>query len=168
MQQATGAESVRWDLSDLYRDIDDPALDADLARLLALAKDFFDAHSGKLTQTLGAALDAQAEITSLADKLFVYLYLRRSTDATNERIQQRLGAVQEAWSRASADHQTFFEHELVAIDDATYATHSGARPGRGPPPAAARPHPRQPALPADGTGGARADAALAVRAVRVV
>ncbi len=61
------------------------------------------------------------EITSLADQLFVYLYLRRSTDATNERIQQRLGAVQEAWSRASADYLTFFEHELVAIDDATYA-----------------------------------------------
>ncbi|HTK98392.1 MAG TPA: M3 family metallopeptidase [Pseudomonadales bacterium] len=121
MQQATGAESVRWDLSDLYTDIDDPALDADLARLLALAKRFFDAHAGKLTDTLGAALDAQAEITSLADQLFVYLYLRRSTDATNERIQQRLGAVQEAWSRASADYQTFFEHELVAIDDATYA-----------------------------------------------
>src|SRR6476619_6402851 len=108
MQQATGAESVRWDLSDLYTDIDDPALDADLARLLALAKRFFDAHAGKLTDTLGAALDAQAEITSLADQLFVYLYLRRSTDATNERIQQRLGAVQEAWSRASADYQTFF------------------------------------------------------------
>ena len=38
MQQATGAESVRWDLSDLYTDIDDPALDADLARLLALLR----------------------------------------------------------------------------------------------------------------------------------
>jgi len=119
--QTTGAETVRWDLSDLYRDIDDPALDADLERLVALAKRFFEAHAGKLTETLGAALDAQAEISCLADKLFVYLYLRRSTDATNERIQQRLGAIQEAWSRASADYQTFFEHELVAIDDATYA-----------------------------------------------
>src|SRR4029079_7935231 len=102
MQQATGAESVRWDLNDLYRDIDDPALDADLARLLALAQRFFGTHAGKLTETLGAALEAQAEITSLADKLFVYLYLRRSTDATNERIQQRLRAGQEAGNRASA------------------------------------------------------------------
>jgi oligoendopeptidase F len=120
-QQTTGAETVRWDLSDLYRDIDDPVLDTDLERLVAIAKRFFDTHAGKLAATLGDALDAQAEITCLADKLFVYLHLRRSTDATNERIQQRVGAVHEAWSRASADYLTFFEHELVAIDDAAYA-----------------------------------------------
>jgi oligoendopeptidase F len=119
--QTTGAETVRWDLNDLYRDIDDPALDADVERLVALAKRFFETFAGKLVTKLGDALNAQAEITCIADKLFVYLHLRRSTDATNERIQQRAGAVQEAWSRASADYLTFFEHELVAIDDATYA-----------------------------------------------
>src|SRR4030095_4553091 len=120
-QQTTGAETVRWDLNDLYRDIDDAALDADVERLVALAKRFFETFAGKLATKLGDALNAQAEITCVADKLFVYLHLRRSTDATNERIQQRAGAVQEAWSRASADYLTFFEHELVAIDDATYA-----------------------------------------------
>jgi oligoendopeptidase F len=120
-QRATGAESVHWDLSDLYADIDDPQLDADLERLVAMAERFHAAHAGKLVETLGAALDAQAEMTRLADQLFVYLFLRRSTDATNQQIQQRLGTVQETWSRASADHLTFFEHELVAIDDAVYA-----------------------------------------------
>ena len=121
LQQATGAESVHWDLSDLYRDIDDPALDADLQRAVALAQRFHDNHAGKLGDTLGVALTAQAEMTCIVDKLFVYLFLRRSTDATNQLIQQRIGVVQEAWSRASADHLTFFEHELVAIDDTTYA-----------------------------------------------
>ena len=120
LQEATGAESVHWDLTDLYKDIDDPALDADLARAIALAQQYHSDHAGKLTQTLGAALDAQAKLTCIVDQLFVYLFLRRSTDAGNQRIQQRLGVVQEAWSQASADHLTFFEHELVAIDDATY------------------------------------------------
>jgi len=121
LQQATGAESVHWDLSDLYRDIDDPALDADLQRAVAMAQRFHDNHAGKLADTLGAALEAQAEMTCIVDQLFVYLFLRRSTDATNQLIQQRIGVISEAWSRASADHLTFFEHELVAIDDATYA-----------------------------------------------
>ncbi len=85
-----------------------------------MAKRFYDDHAGKLAATLGAALEAHARMTCLADQMFIYLFLRRSTDATNERIQQRLGSVQEAWSRASADYLTFFEHELVAIDDAAY------------------------------------------------
>jgi oligoendopeptidase F len=119
--KTTGAEAVHWDLTDLYRDIDDPALDADLATAIEMAQRFHAEHAGKLAASLGAALQLQAEMTCRVDKLFVYLYLRRSTDATNQRIQQRIGRVQEAWSRASADYLTFFEHELVAIDDATYA-----------------------------------------------
>ena len=117
----TGAEAVRWDLSDLYTSIDDPTLDADLERLIAMAKAFHQAHAGNLTTTLGAALQMQAELSCLADKLMVYLFLRRSTDAGNQRIQQRLGVVEEAWSRANADYLIFFEHELVAIDETTYA-----------------------------------------------
>jgi len=118
---ATGAESVHWDLSDLYTDVDDPRIDTDLEQLIALAQRFHADHAGKLAATLGAALAAQAEIQSRADKLMIYLFLRRSTDAGNQKIQQRLGSVQEAWSQASADYLTFFDHELVAIDDATYA-----------------------------------------------
>jgi oligoendopeptidase F len=117
----TGAESVHWDLSDLYTDIDDRRIDEDLERLIALAKRFHADHAGKLSATLHAALAAYSEIQCLADKLMVYLFLRRSTDAGNQRIQQRLGSVNEAWSQTSADYLTFFDHELVAIDDAAYA-----------------------------------------------
>ena len=120
-QKTTGAERVRWDLTDLYRDIDDPAIDDDLAAVIELAERFHAEHAGNLANSLGAALELQADMTRRIDKLFVYLYLRRSTAATDQRIQQRIGRVQEAWSRASADYLTFFEHELVAIDDATYA-----------------------------------------------
>ncbi len=117
----TGAESVHWDLTDLYTGIDDPRIDTDLAQLVALAQRLHAEHAGKLATTLGAALEIYAEIQSRADKLMVYLFLRRSTDAGNQKIQQRLGTVQEDWSRAAADYLTFFDHELVAIDDAAYA-----------------------------------------------
>jgi oligoendopeptidase F len=118
--EKTGAEEVRWDLSDLYTSLDDPQLDADLEQMLSLAKSFDEQFRGKLAERLGEALKMQAQMSSIADKLLVYLYLRRSTDATNPKIQQRIGQVQEAWSQADADHINFFEHELVAIDDATY------------------------------------------------
>ncbi len=114
------AAEVRWDLSDLYADIDDPKLEDDLAALLGTMKSFNEAHAGKLTSTLGDALDTQAEMTCTGDQLMVYLFLRRSTDATNQRIQQRLAQVQEAYAEASANYLTFFEHELSAMDDEDY------------------------------------------------
>ncbi len=121
MSKSTGAESTRWDLTDLYTGIDDDAIDRDLAAVLALAEQFDEHHRGSLASTLGAALTAQARITETIDKLMVYLFLQRSTDATNATIQQRIGQIHEAWSRAHADHMTFFEHELAAISDADYA-----------------------------------------------
>src|SRR5687767_2764313 len=108
---ATGAEAVRWDLRDLYAELDDPAIDADLAAALGLARDFATAHRGRLAETLGDALDARARITEAIDKLLAYLFMRRSREATNERILQRIAQVQEAWSQADADHLTFFDHE---------------------------------------------------------
>ena len=117
----TGAEDVRWDLSDLYTDLDDPRLDADLDQLVAEAAAFDQAHRGTLAQTLGQALTAQARMQERAMKLMLYLHLRRSTDAANARVQQRLGTLFERWSEAEANHLNFFDHELVAIDDETYA-----------------------------------------------
>lgn len=118
--ERTGAQDVRWDLSDLYTGLDDPRIEADLQALLAEAKAFDEKFRGSLRERLGEALTAQATMSSLADKLMGYLFLRRSTDATNPKIQQRIGQVQEAWSLADANHLNFFEHELVAIDDEQY------------------------------------------------
>lgn len=117
---ASTAQDVRWDLDDLYEGLDDPRLDTDLAEILDAAKAFHAAHAGKLAQSLGDALDAQADLSCRIDRLMVYLFLRRSTDATNQRIQQRLAGVQEAFSEASANYLTFFEHELADMPDADY------------------------------------------------
>ena len=46
---STGAETVRWDLSDLYASPTDPALEADLARSLERAKAFEATYKGKVT-----------------------------------------------------------------------------------------------------------------------
>lgn len=116
----TGAESVHWDLSDLYRDLDDPQLQEDLEALLAKMEAFGNQHRGKLAQSLGQALKDDAEISMLSDKLMVYLFLRRSTDATDPQIQQKIAQVHESYAKASANHMNFFEHELCALSQAQY------------------------------------------------
>lgn len=117
----TGAENVRWNLDDLYTGIDDPRIEVDLQSLVLEARAFDVAHRGKLATTLGAALTAKAKMSEIGGTLVLYLHLRRSTDATNQEVQQCLGRVYETWSQVDADHLNFFEHELVAIDDETYA-----------------------------------------------
>lgn len=118
----TGAADVRWDLTDLYRELDDPALDEDVARFLAMAEAFDKNHRGRLHETLGQALREQAAMQTLGSKVMVYLMLRRSTDAVNAEIERRMGQAQEAFSVAEANHLTFFEHELVALSEERYET----------------------------------------------
>ena len=85
----TGADDVRWDLSDLYTDLDDPRIDADLEQLVAEAAAFEQAHRGKLSLTLGQALQARARMDERATKLYLYLHLRRSTDAATSAATSR-------------------------------------------------------------------------------
>ncbi len=117
---SAAAEDVRWDLSDLYADLDNPRIDQDLATLLEGMQAFHDTHAGQLERTLGEALQEQARLSCLGDQIMVYLFLRKSTDATNQRIQQKLGQIQEAYSQAAANYLTFFDHELAAMPEAAY------------------------------------------------
>ncbi len=117
----TGAEAVRWDLTDIYANAADPRIDEDLKTLVQMAKQFEARHRGSLATTLGDALVLDAEIDCLSSRLLVFLFLTSSLDAGDQLVQKRLGQVQETWSRASADHMNFFDHELVAIPEDVYA-----------------------------------------------
>lgn len=117
-QKITGAEAVRWDLSFLYSGVDDPRLEADLVAWCDAAKAFHDAHKGKLAETLGAAIRDQVHLTELSNKIGYYLFLRRSADTNDQPVQNKIADMEKRMSLASADHLTFFEHELVDLDEA--------------------------------------------------
>lgn len=119
-QPHTGAENIRWDLTDLYSGIQDPKLMADVQELGKLAADFAKTYKGKLGTKLGAALTAYKKIDNLTSRIFVFLYLNQSCDGANQTIQQVMAKAQESWAMASANHLTFFEHELAALDAKTY------------------------------------------------
>lgn len=110
---------VRWDLSILYSDIEDPRLDSDLSSLAAMAKHFSLTYKGKLAELLGSAIRDYAEIEMLSGKITSYLFLRESTDLANAAIKAKHAAFQRELSALRGEHLTFLELELVHLGDDT-------------------------------------------------
>jgi oligoendopeptidase F len=119
------AAGVRWDLSDLYGSLDDPALDADLARSLERARAFADEYRGRVAALdaagLAAAVDALEALEEPLQRAASYAQLVFAADTANARHGALLQKVQE---RASEIRNTlvFFELEWVALDEARAAT----------------------------------------------
>lgn len=116
-KRMTGAEEVRWDLSPMYKGVDDPAIDADIARLEELAKEFHGAYKGKLATELPKAFAAYIAIVEIWEKLNLFLYLSLSTDVANPLTKSKMADMEVRVSSVSGEYLTFFDIELVAIDD---------------------------------------------------
>src|SRR4029077_14807107 len=112
-------QEVRWGLSILYSDIDDPRLDSDLSSLAEMAKRFSLTYKGKLAELLGPAIKDYSEIEMLLGKIASYLSLRESTDLTNAAIKAKHAEVQRELSLLQGEHLTFFELELVQVPNDT-------------------------------------------------
>lgn len=127
-KKPTGAENVRWDLSVLYASPDDPALARDLDALIADYAAFDAAYRGALATTLGDAMRDYAALQCTRSRIFVYLFLRISTDQNDEKAKAVQRVAEERVSLASGTHLTFFEHELVALPDETIDAHAAKDP----------------------------------------
>ena len=97
----TGAEGVRWDLSDLYPS--DDALSADLDTALAEAADLGARYRGRLADldasALSTALAELADVHDRAGRAYTYAYLAWSTDTEAPEAGARLQRVREAYTR---------------------------------------------------------------------
>ena len=84
----TGAESVEWDLQDLYEGPEDPRLEQDLEQALADAKRFRERYHGRLGELSAAELaDATAElerIYSIVSRADTFAGLRFASDRSEE------------------------------------------------------------------------------------
>jgi oligoendopeptidase F len=114
----TAESNVRWDLTPLYASVTDPQLDLDIAQFTAQARQFSLDFKGKLAEKLGAAITGYSELEMLGGKIMIYLSLQQSLDVTNEAVKAKVAAVQQAMSQLQGEYLTFFELELVALDDA--------------------------------------------------
>jgi len=118
---ATTAELPRWNLSDLYAGLDDPAVKADLDAADREARAFAEAYAGKLAALPGATVaQAIAEYERIEERLgrvMSFAQLLFSGDGTSSAIGQFMQSCSERVTAISS-HLIFFSLELNRIDDA--------------------------------------------------
>jgi len=115
-----GAETVRWDLSDLYASPTDPKLEADLALALERAKNFEAAYKGKVAtldpEPFAAMMRELEQHEEKAAKPEVYAYLLHSQNTQDPAAGRILARVREAAAERGS-HGVFFSLELAQTSD---------------------------------------------------
>jgi oligoendopeptidase F len=118
--ELTGAEDVAWDLSDLYEGIDDPRIDADVARAETDAAAFRERYHGKVAGLdAGALAEAVAEYERIESGLVRPLTFAHLVFATNMADPARGALVARLGEKAAAlDTQLLFLGlEWASVED---------------------------------------------------
>jgi oligoendopeptidase F len=125
-RKTTLGKLPEWNLNDLYRGLDDPAIKRDLDRIDAQCVEFETAYKGKLAGLAGgvgggAALAAVVRryeaIDDLMGRLGSYAGLIHAGDTLDPARTKFYGDMQERMTAAST-HLLFFTLELNRVDDA--------------------------------------------------
>ncbi len=118
--KTTGAEQVRWDLTDLFQSPTDPAIEETLAEALKRAEAFEARYKGKVVslppKEFAAMMRELEEDEELAAKPDVYAYLLHSQNTEDAAAGRLLARVREAGAER-ASHGVFFTLELAHISD---------------------------------------------------
>lgn len=120
MPKNTGAEQVKWDLSDLYSSPDDKKLSSDMELVIEKSKQFSSKYKGRVASLSASelcdALKDYEEVHNLAQKIGSYAYLNWSTN-TEDPVLGKL--VQQTNELGSEINQllVFFDLEWLAIDE---------------------------------------------------
>ena len=124
---ASSAQGVTWNLDDLYRSPEDPALERDLDQALHWAEAFAKTYKGALARKpglsgkqLAAMLEEFERILVLRDRPVIYAHLLFSGDTQNPAHGKLLQKTQ-ARSTAVQQHLIFTELEWCALDEARAA-----------------------------------------------
>lgn len=121
MSTTHGAETVFWDLSDLYPSLDSESFKHDKNKAFESAKAFEARWKGKLEKLspreFKSMLDEYAALSDLLSKLHSYVYLVWSTDTINPEHGKALAEIGDFYARLS-QHLVFFDVEWVAVSDA--------------------------------------------------
>lgn len=117
-----------WDLTDLYKSIDAPEVEADLQAGLERAKTFETSYKGRLDElatnnvpALLTAIRAYEQLEDLLGRLVSYAGLVYAGNTTDPEVQKFYGDVQERIT-AAASHLLFFGLELNRIQDPVLET----------------------------------------------
>ena len=118
--KTTGAEDVRWNLTDLFAAPDDPKIEAALARELERAQAFEAKYKGRVAtlepNDFAAMMRQLGEYEESAARPEVYAYMLHSQDTQDHAAGRLLARVREA-SAERGRHMVFFSLELADISD---------------------------------------------------
>lgn len=118
----TGAENIRWDLSDLYKGLDDPSFSSDRQKALEHADAFAGKYRNRVAELTPAqfaeALEEYSEIIGLMSRIGSFAYLSWTTNTEDPALGK---AVQEANELSSELSQkvVFFTLEWLSLDEDT-------------------------------------------------
>lgn len=120
--KTTGAENVYWDLSTLYKTIDAPEIEQDLAAIRADAEAFSNQYRGKIAslsaKELREATERFEDIAERITKLYVYALLTWATDTLDDSRGRFLSNMEQAYT-AIEQELMFFELEWKNAPEAT-------------------------------------------------
>jgi oligoendopeptidase F len=123
VQPSSSADGISWDLSDLYKRVDDPRITADLEAALKRAQAFESAYRGKISSPGGPApgllLAALTELESLSEQMdrpAVYASLLHAARTDDPRHGALLTRTREQRT-AINKHLIFFDLEWVKLTD---------------------------------------------------
>jgi oligoendopeptidase F len=118
--KATGAETVRWALADLFSSPTDPGIEATLAHSLERAEAFEAKYKGRVASLepsdFAAMMRELEEDEDAAAKPEVYAYLLHSQNTRDNAAGRLLARVREA-SAERGSHGVFFTLELAQTTD---------------------------------------------------
>ncbi len=120
----SGSEGIIWDLSDLYRDLEDKRIERDIKGLLKKSESFEKKYRGRINSKSlkpGTLLSAVKELESISEqigKLLSFAYLVFASDTSKPTHGAFLQKIQEKATEARK-HLMFFELEWVNLNDDT-------------------------------------------------
>ena len=117
----TGAEQIFWDLSDLYKGIDDPQFLSDQEAILSRCQSFSKQYRGRIASLSAPEfqlmLQEYESIQDAAGKIGSFAYLLWSTDTQNPAYGKAVQSSNELGAKLS-QLLVFFRVEWLALDDA--------------------------------------------------
>ena len=118
--KTTGAENVRWKLTDLFASPEDPKIEATIARDLQHATDFEARYKGKVAmldpEPFAAMMRELAALEESAILPEVYAYMLHSENTQDHAAGRLLARIREASAERGA-HMVFFPLELAQVTD---------------------------------------------------
>lgn len=126
--KATGAEAVRWDLTDLYTEVTAPEIESDIKKLHGQADSFAEKYRGQVAslspEALAEAVKQYEQVLENLSRITVYAFLIWTTDTKNPDYGKLFSRSQQLGNEIN-QKVLFFELEWMKAPESTavYADH---------------------------------------------